>query len=55
MSCPVSGVPLHVSASSTRVEFGGHSYVVCCGGCAAKFAADPTRFLESTCQSRVDG
>jgi len=51
VECPVSGVPLHVAAGSTRVEFGGSSYVLCCGGCATKFTEDPTRFLEARCQS----
>ena len=49
--CPVSGVPVHVSESSTRVVVEGHGYVVCCPGCATQLQADPMAFLRPVCRA----
>jgi len=52
VKCPVSGVDLQVTEASTRIDFEGQSYVVCCPGCADSFKKDPKKFLEQTCRPR---
>jgi YHS domain-containing protein len=50
VKCPVSGVDLQIMEASTRVEFEGRSYVVCCPGCAEAFNENPRKFLEPVCR-----
>ena len=46
--CPVSGEEFVVSESSPKVEYAGKTYYFCCGGCDAKFKADPKKYLGSS-------
>ncbi len=38
--CPVSGVVFRVTDESPSVEYAGHQYRTCCGGCADKLRAE---------------
>ncbi len=42
---PVCGMSVEVATAKHRAEHEGRAYVFCCGGCRARFAADPTRYL----------
>jgi Cu+-exporting ATPase len=44
-TCPVSGEEFVVTAASPKVEHQGKTYYFCCGGCDAKFKADPAKYL----------
>jgi YHS domain-containing protein len=46
--CPVSGEEFVVDASSPKVEHGGKTYYMCCGGCKKKFEADPAKYLKKS-------
>ena len=45
--CPVSGGVFVVRPDTVRVDVGGHSYPVCCPGCAARLQAHPEKYLDS--------
>ena len=42
---PVCGMTVTVANAKHVAEHEGRSYYFCCGGCRAKFLADPGRFL----------
>ena len=42
---PVCGMKVDPAASQHRHEHDGVTYHFCCGGCRAKFAADPAKYL----------
>ena len=42
---PVCGMPVDPATAEHRFEHDGQTYFFCCGGCRAKFAADPARYL----------
>ena len=44
---PVCGMQVDPATSKHRHEHGGVTYHFCCGGCRAKFAADPAKYLSS--------
>lgn len=44
--CPVSGGVFQVDANTPWVSHEGKTYPVCCPGCAARFKADPSKFLD---------
>src|SRR5271170_5951552 len=48
---PVCGMVVHPATAKNRVEHDGQTYYFCCGGCKAKFLADPTQFANPTPQS----
>src|SRR5579859_699127 len=43
---PVCGMSVDPATSKHRVEHGGTTYHFCCAGCAAKFTADPEKYLK---------
>ncbi len=43
---PVCGMAVDPSKTSHHHDHGGQTYHFCCGGCRAKFAADPARYLQ---------
>lgn len=43
--CPTSGEEFTVTSASPKVEYQGRTYYFCCGGCDAKFAQDPQKYL----------
>ena len=43
---PVCGMSVDPATSKHRVEHGGATYHFCCAGCAAKFSADPAKYLQ---------
>ena len=43
--CPVSGEEFTVTESSPKADYNGKTYYFCCGGCDAKFKADPQKYL----------
>src|SRR5579863_2782887 len=43
---PVCGMVVHSATAKHRAEHDGQTYYFCCGGCKAKFLADPARFLK---------
>ena len=43
---PVCGMTVDPATSKHRVEHGGAVYHFCCAGCAAKFTADPAKYLK---------
>ncbi len=45
---PVCGMKVDPATSKHRVEHDGVTYHFCCGGCRAKFAADPSKYLSPT-------
>ena len=45
-TCPTSGEEFTVTAASPKVEHEGKTYYFCCGGCDAKFSADPAKYLK---------
>jgi P-type Cu+ transporter len=42
---PVCGMTVDPHTAKHRAEHCGHSYYFCCGGCRAKFVADPQKYL----------
>ncbi|MFO7302868.1 MAG: heavy metal translocating P-type ATPase [Acidobacteriota bacterium] len=42
---PVCGMSVDPASAAASVEYRGETYYFCCKGCAAKFEADPERFL----------
>ena len=46
--CPVSGEEFVVTESSPKAEYNGKTYYFCCGGCDAKFKADPEKFVRGS-------
>ncbi|MBI5610254.1 MAG: YHS domain-containing protein [Deltaproteobacteria bacterium] len=46
ITCPVSGKPFTPTADSPKSEYKGKTYVFCCGGCKAKFDANPDQFAD---------
>ena len=42
---PVCGMTVDPATSTNSHEYAGRTYYFCCGGCRAKFQADPDRFL----------
>ena len=45
---PVCGMTVDPTTSKHRAEHGGTTYHFCCGGCRAKFEADPAKYLTPT-------
>src|SRR5579863_3252874 len=45
---PVCGMVVHSATAKNRAEHDGQTYYFCCGGCKAKFMADPGRYLKPT-------
>jgi Cu+-exporting ATPase len=43
---PVCGMPVDPLVAKHRVEHAGSTYFFCCAGCAAKFEADPEKYLK---------
>ena len=50
---PVCGMTVKDPAAAPRVEHEGHSYVFCCRGCAAKFQADPAKYLNQPARAAM--
>ena len=48
---PVCGMVVHPATAENRAEHDGQTYYFCCGGCKAKFLADPPQFVNPTAQS----
>lgn len=44
-TCLISKEEFTVSDSSPKAEHDGKTYYFCCSGCAAKFKADPAKYL----------
>lgn len=44
--CPVSGGVFQVNEQTVWVKHDGKTLPVCCAGCAARFNADPSKFLD---------
>jgi len=44
---PVCGMSVDPSAAKAAHEHAGRTYYFCCGGCKAKFIADPAKYLVS--------
>ena len=42
---PVCGMTVDPARAAAKVEHGGKTYYFCCAGCAAKFRAEPARYL----------
>jgi xanthine dehydrogenase accessory factor len=42
---PVCGMTVRVTGTTPSADHAGRTYWFCCGGCAARFAADPESFL----------
>jgi len=45
---PVCGMVVHSATAKNRAEHDGQTYYFCCGGCKAKFMADPGQYLKPT-------
>ncbi len=45
---PVCGMTVQVTSSVHQAEHAGTIYHFCCGGCLARFAADPIKYLAAT-------
>jgi P-type Cu+ transporter len=48
---PVCGMVVDTVTAKHRAEHDGQTHYFCCGGCKAKFVADPTRFLKAADKS----
>jgi Cu+-exporting ATPase len=48
---PVCGMAIDPATSKVRAEYGDQTYYFCCGGCKAKFLADPNQYLNPHVQS----
>jgi YHS domain-containing protein len=44
--CPVSCVVVHAK-DELRLDHRGRDYFVCCPGCAQRFRADPSHFVQA--------
>lgn len=44
--CPVSGEEFTVTASSPKADYKGKTVYFCCGGCDAKFKANPDEYMK---------
>jgi len=44
--CPVSGEEFTVTASSPKADYKGKTVYFCCGGCDAKFTANPEQYMK---------
>ena len=42
---PVCGMTVDPATARRRYDYDGKTYYFCCGGCQAKFAADPAHYL----------
>ena len=42
---PVCGMMVIIATARHQAEFGGRTYYFCCGGCRARFLAEPQRYL----------
>ncbi len=45
---PVCGMMVDPATAKAHEEYGGQQYFFCCAGCAAKFRADPRKYLAPT-------
>jgi Cu+-exporting ATPase len=45
---PVCGMVVAPATAKSRAEHDGQTYYFCCGGCKAKFMADPSQYLKPT-------
>ncbi len=45
---PVCGMTVNPETSKHRFEYGGETFHFCSAGCRAKFAAEPTKYLDKT-------
>lgn len=45
---PVCGMVVDPATAKNRAELNGQSYYFCCGGCKAKFVANPAQYLNPT-------
>jgi Cu+-exporting ATPase len=52
---PVCGMQVSVESAPATVEHGGQTYYFCCPKCAAKFRADPARYLSPQLVTLGDG
>jgi Cu+-exporting ATPase len=43
---PVCGMDVDPATAKYRFDYSGKTYYFCCGGCLAKFRADPERYLD---------
>src|SRR5947209_14267975 len=48
MKDPVCGMEVNPDSAAQRETHGNQEYYFCCRGCAAKFRADPVRYLART-------
>ncbi|NLY92550.1 MAG: YHS domain-containing protein [Myxococcales bacterium] len=53
-TCPVSGEEFVVTESSPTVVHEGRTYHFCCPGCAARFEADPDKYLGAPVDAEDD-
>jgi Cu+-exporting ATPase len=49
---PVCGMSVDPAKTPHRCAHGGKTYYFCSGGCAAKFAADPARYLHQSLEAK---
>lgn len=42
---PVCGMQVDPATAQHRADYGGRTYLFCCGGCKARFLAEPERYL----------
>ncbi len=52
---PVCGMSVDPATAKGKVEHGGKTYFICCPGCAAKFQADPQKYLRKVPAAPVAG
>src|SRR5690348_15772610 len=45
---PVCGMKVRAAAAKHTAEHDGTTYYFCCGGCATKFTADPSKYLSKS-------
>ena len=51
---PVCGMSVIATATTPSAVFEGHTYYFCCGGCRARFAKHPERYLAATSVGSVE-
>ncbi|HWN84358.1 MAG TPA: YHS domain-containing protein, partial [Vicinamibacterales bacterium] len=49
---PVCGMTVDPATAKFSAEHQGKRYYFCCGGCQAKFTADPARYLMTAGRSK---
>jgi Cu+-exporting ATPase len=49
---PVCGMVVQPATATNRAEHAGQTYYFCCGGCKAKFMADPGQYLKPTAEPK---